>query len=81
MNHSHAAIAKIKPVGASPCPRRAWKNKIVVKMLPTYTTNITGLRSCVKGASLRNESAIAGPTSFESNRRKDLRTTIFYFLQ
>ena len=25
-------------------------------MLPTYTTNITGLRNCTRGSSLRNES-------------------------
>src|SRR5579859_6168532 len=36
---------------------------------------ITGFLSWVCGASLRKESAIAGPTSFESKRLKDVRTT------
>ena len=43
-------------------------------MLPTYTTNITGLRSCTLGESLRNESAMAAPMSVESNNASDLRT-------
>ncbi len=30
-------------------------------MLPTYTTNMTGLRTCTAGESLRKESATAGP--------------------
>ena len=74
VNHSHAVMPRMKPAGASPWPRNACTNRIVVKMLPMYTTNMTGLRTCTAGESLRNESAMAGPISVESNRVNDLRT-------
>src|SRR3984885_4918795 len=74
VNHSHAAIPNMKPAGASPWPRTACANMTVVKRLPMYTTNMTGLRTCTAGESLRNESAIAGPMSSESNNLRVLRT-------
>ena len=40
----------------------------VVRMLPTYTVNITGLRSWCRGSSLRNDSKIARRTIGGSNR-------------
>ena len=40
-----------------------------------YTTNITGLRTCTLGESLRKESLMAGPTSAESNKDNDWRAT------
>src|ERR1700692_3143467 len=76
VNHSHAVTAKMKPAGASPWPRNAWTNKREVRRLPMYTTNITGLRICTLGESLRNESAMAGPKRAESNNVKDLRTML-----
>jgi hypothetical protein len=74
VNHSHADTANMNPAGASPWPRRACTNRTLVRMLPMYTTNITGLRTCTAGESLRKESATACPTSAESNRLRDLRT-------
>ncbi|CAB3774007.1 hypothetical protein LMG30113_07400 [Burkholderia paludis] len=67
VNHSHSAIARMKPDGASAWPASAATHRIVVRMLPTYTQNITGLRNCVRGVSFLNESAIAGRTSAGSN--------------
>ena len=74
VNHSQAEMPKMNPAGASPWPRTACTNNRLVMMLPTYTTNITGLRSCTRGESLRNESAMAAPMSVESNNASDLRT-------
>jgi len=76
VNHSHAVTAKMKPAGASPWPRSACTNKTLVRRLPMYTTNITGLRICTLGESLRKESATAGPKSAESNNVRDLRTML-----
>ena len=47
---------------AADLPERAPTPMTVVKMLPTKTTNITGLRICTRGSSLRNESRIAERT-------------------
>jgi len=35
VNHSHRAIATMKPAGASPCPPSPWIHSRVVMMLPT----------------------------------------------
>jgi hypothetical protein len=56
----------MKPAGASAWPASAAIHRMVVRMLPTYT-NITGLRSCVRGVSFLNESTIAGRSSAGSN--------------
>ena len=43
VNHSHAAIAKINPAGASPLPvSAACSHSAVVRTLPTSTQNMTG---------------------------------------
>jgi hypothetical protein len=42
--HSHSVVARMKPGGASPVPAIDCTHRIVVRMLPMYTTNITGLR-------------------------------------
>jgi len=34
VNHSHSAIARMKPAGASPSPARAWAQSRLVKMAP-----------------------------------------------
>ena len=68
VNHSHSVIARMKPVGASPCPPSAWKNSAVVSTLPTHTTNITGFFICWRGLSFLNESTTACLTMSRSNR-------------
>ena len=45
VNHSHTDTQKMKPAGASPLPASAWIQSTVVRMLPTYTTNMTGFRT------------------------------------
>ena len=35
VNHSHSAMARMKPCGASPCPPSACTHRMVVRMLPT----------------------------------------------
>ena len=41
---------------AARAPNAAAMPMIVVRMLPTYTTNMTGLRNCTRGSSFANES-------------------------
>ena len=61
VSHSHTATARMNPglpslrisPSAAPIPM------IVVRMLPMNTTNITGLRICTRGSSLRKDSQIA----------------------
>src|SRR5690606_17488705 len=67
VNQSHIATSAIKPVGTSARLNKACSNISVVKMLPKYTTNITGLRHCVCGANFLNESTMAGLTNTGSN--------------
>ena len=68
VNQSQAAMARMKPGDSSPRPQSDWTQSAVVRMLPTYTVNITGLRSSFRGSSFRNESTIARRTIFGSNR-------------
>ena len=73
VNHSHSVIARMKPAGASPCPNRAWKNSAVVRMLPTHTTNITGLLHLLARAQLPERVHHApGVTMSRSNRENGL---------
>lgn len=67
VNHSHSATPRMKPDEASPWPPSDCIHSAVVRMLPTYTTNITGLRHWVRGDSFLNESTMAGFTSAGSN--------------
>jgi hypothetical protein len=67
VNHSQAATRPPKRFSlplASPMSR---KKKMVVTMLPTHTTNITGLRTIVRGWSLRRLSRAAVFMMAESN--------------
>src|SRR5436305_5566665 len=68
VNHSHTLTPRMNPAGASPLPARASIKRPVVRKLPTYTTNITGLHSISRGSSLRNESSIARRTILGSKR-------------
>src|SRR6185312_5966060 len=84
VNQSHTLTPRMNPAGASPLPASAWMNRPVVRKLPTYTTNITGLRSINRGSSLRNESLIAGRTILGSNRdvlRRDMSISSGQHLQ
>ena len=67
VNQSQIDTAKMKPAGASPFPTSAWSQSSVVKIDPTYTTNITGFRTWTRGASLRNESTVASRMIGQSN--------------
>ena len=67
VNHNQIETSKMNPAEASPLPNKACKNSSVVKMLPKYTTNITGLRHWVCGLSFLNESTMAGVSSLLSN--------------
>src|SRR5262245_3774076 len=66
---SHSAIASTKPGRPSPgrCPPSCAIHRPVIRRLPTSTTNITGLRHCTQGASLRKESRMAARISGGSN--------------
>ena len=66
VNHSHSATAAVKPSGLLAA-------SAVVKALPTYTTNITGLRHCTRGSSFLKASSSAGRTRAGSNRVNVLR--------
>ena len=59
VNQSQTVMARMNPVGASPWPARAWTNRAVVRREPTYTVNMTGLRSWLWGASFRKASHTA----------------------
>ncbi len=62
VSHSQAAIVQHESRVArrpAPCPSAAATPSAVVRMLPTNTTNITGLRTCTRGSSLAKESRIA----------------------
>ena len=67
VNHSQSAIARMNPAGASPSPPKACAHSSVVKIAPRYTTNMTGLRHCARGVSLRTESIKAPRTRLASN--------------
>ena len=72
VNQSHSDTAKMNQAGASPRPRSAWTKSAVVRTLPTSTTNMTGLRTCRRGSSLRNESTSAPRTIVGSNSERAL---------
>src|SRR5471032_1280345 len=49
----------MNPGAASPPPPSAWTKRTLVRMLPRYTTNMTGLRHWCCGSSFTNESISA----------------------
>src|SRR6266542_1557849 len=59
VNQSQTEIQKMNPAGASPWPARDWIHSRVVRMEPTYTTNMTGFRTWRRTVSLRKESITA----------------------
>jgi hypothetical protein len=70
VNHSHTVTCRMKPGEASPVPASDCTNRIVVRMLPTYTTNMTGLRTCARGESLRSASRAAPRRACTLNRSR-----------
>src|SRR5262245_11187138 len=72
VNQSQRDTAKMNQAGASPRARSAWMKSAVVRTLPTSTTNMTGLRTCMRGSSLRNESTSAPRTVVGSNSERAL---------
>ena len=68
MNHSQAETPKMNAGDSCAVAAQARERPgTVVRMLPTNTVNITGLRSWRRGSSLRNESTTARRTIGGSN--------------
>jgi hypothetical protein len=74
VNHSHTVMASTKPgfMPVSPGKLSACTQSSVVRMLPMYTMNITGLRHWVRGFSLAKAPHRAGLTSAASNSERDV---------
>ena len=66
VNQSHTDTQKMNEAGASPLPTTAWTQSKVVRMDPTYTTNMTGFSTWRRGVSFRNESRMACRTMGKS---------------
>ena len=65
VSHSHSETTKVNIADSLPPPRGSppkacMSQPIVVMTAPTSTTNITGLRNCTRGSSLRNDPSSAG---------------------
>src|SRR3984893_6232832 len=67
VNHSHADTSPVNTLSDALAEGSFWKNRIVVRTLPTSTMNITGLRAIWRGLSFTNESPIARRMIAESN--------------
>src|SRR4051794_35613752 len=79
VNHSHSATRPAKTFSLAVDDPRSRKNRMVVRTEPTSTTNMTGLRTIVRGFSLTKLSlmawrVIAGSNRFRvaEGRRRDL---------
>ena len=62
VNQSHSDTRPENVFSATVALPRSRRKRSVVRTEPTSTTSMTGLRAMVRGASLRNESLIAGRT-------------------
>jgi hypothetical protein len=62
VNHRNRATSPAKTFSARVASVRSRRNRVVVRTLPTRTTNMTGLRAWVRGCSLRTLSASAPRT-------------------
>ena len=65
VSHSQSATVNVNHAGSSPPPSgrppKSWISQATVVMAaPISTTNMTGLRTCTRGSSLRSESTAAG---------------------
>ena len=81
VSHSQMATLNVNQAGSCPppsgLPPNTWISQAtVVITAPISTTNITGLRICTRGSSLRKESIVAGTRIDRSNRDLDLRSVI-----
>jgi len=74
VNQSQSVTPKMKPADASPRPpaKTACPQSRVVRMEPTYTTNITGFRTWRWGVSFLNESMVACHTMGRSKSGRAL---------
>ena len=59
-------MARVNPADPSSMPASDSKKSTRVSRAPTHTTNITGLRTCTRGSSLRNELTTASTISRRS---------------
>ncbi len=66
VNHRRRDMARVNPLVPSGVPARDSKNSTRVSKAPTHTTNITGLRTCTRGSSLRNEFVTASTIRWRS---------------
>src|SRR5205823_10006798 len=76
VNQSHADTQQMNHPGASPRPSNACSHKSVVRMAPTYTTNMTGFRTWRCTVSLANESTIARRMIAPSKSERAIRTSL-----
>src|SRR4029077_6175403 len=67
VNHSQRVTRPTNTLSDAVAEGSFWKNRIVVRTLPSSTTNITGLRAIWRGSSFTNESPIARRTMAGSN--------------
>jgi hypothetical protein len=70
----------VNHAGSSPPPSgrppKSWISQAtVVIAAPISTTNMTGLRTCTRGSSLRKESTAAGTRIERSMSERDRRST------
>src|SRR5262245_170348 len=72
VNHSQIETPKMNHDGSSPGVYNEYNHNPVVRMLPTYTVNITGLRISRRGSSFQNESTSARRMISPSNKERAL---------
>ena len=80
VSHSQTATVKANHAGSSPPPSGAppsacLSHAAVVIAAPISTTNMTGLRTCTRGSSLRNDSTTAGRRMERSVSERERRST------
>ena len=71
VNHRKAEINPLNTFCAALDEGRSRRNRMVVMTLPTSTTNMTGLRACTRGSSLRRLSRAADRMIVGSNSDRD----------
>src|SRR5262245_64581336 len=76
VNHSQIETPRMNHDGSSLGVRNEFNHSPVVRMLPTYTVNITGLRISRRGSSFQNESTSARRMISESNKERALEDMV-----
>src|SRR5262249_10998118 len=59
VNQSHTETKPVNTLSDALAEGSFWKNRMVVRRLPTSTMSITGLRAIWRGSSFRNDSTVA----------------------